>query len=170
MKKLLFVIYMIVLTGCSSLDKEKIPNYTSETSIYSTKDLVFYKIYGNNKSYSSFKIKENENFLCVYRIGSSLSDQCLDFGIKGKKLPTGTKILISGNVIKTKIQGLSLGGYSNFIYFEGFLKNNEKIWVSNLDLFEIFEDNKTITAKNKKAYEILKKYIIQIGTKSTSKE
>ena len=157
MKKLtLFIILIFMFDGCSKLQKEKKSNYTSSTSIYSTKNLIFYKIFGNNKSYSRFKINENENFLCVHRVNGALSNQCLDFGIKGERLPSGTKITITGDVVKTEVQGISLGGYSSFTYFEGFLKNNEKIWVSNMELFEIFENKEKIDIKNKKAYEILK--------------
>jgi hypothetical protein len=157
MKKLtLMIILIFILDGCSRLHKEKISNFVSSTSIYSTKNLIFYKIYGSNKSYSRFKIKENESFLCVHRVGGALSDQCLDFGIKGERLPSGTEITITGNVVKTEVQGLSLGGYSSFTYFEGFLKNNEKIWISNMELFEILKKKKKIDIENKKAYEVLK--------------
>jgi len=160
MKKLIFfTIIIFIFIGCSWLSKEEISNYTSPTSIYSTKNLIFYKIYGSNKNYSKFKIKDNQNFLCVHKINSPISNNCLDFDIKGEKLPIGTKILISGNVVKTKVYGISIGGYSSLIYFEGFLKNNEKIWITNFNLFEIFEDNKKIDIKNKEAYKILKKHI-----------
>jgi len=153
---MLFIIIMSIFTGCSRLHKEKISNYIPSTSIYSTKNLIFYKIYANNESYSRFKIKENESFLCVHRVGSASANQCLDFDIKGEKLPVGTEILMSGNVIKTEVHGISLGSHSSFMYFEGFLRTKEKIWLSNLELFEMFEDETKIDIHNKKAYKILK--------------
>ena len=145
-----------MLAGCSWLHKERKSNYTSPTSIYSTKNIIFYKIFGGDESYSRFKIKENENFLCVHRVDGAMSDQCLDFGIKGERLPSGTKITLTGNAVKTEIQGISLGSHTSFTYFEGFLNNNEKIWVSNMGLFDIFRDKEKIDIKNQKAYEILK--------------
>ena len=80
----------------------------------------------------------------------------MDFDIKGEKLPVGTEILMSGNVIKTEVHGISLGSHSSFMYFEGFLRTKEKIWLSNLELFEMFEDETKIDIKNKRAYKILK--------------
>jgi len=150
-------VLLLLLTGCGGLHEENIPNYYPPTSITSTNDIVFYKIY-RDSSDSFFKIKKGEYYFCMNNRKDNTSDQCLQ-AYKGKKLPSGTTIILTGDIVKTEKWGIYTidSGPAPTTYFKGKLEDSI-IWIPGFSLQQIIYNIRPgmIDNTNEKAYEIFK--------------
>ena len=147
--------------SCGKVEQTKIKNFTKPFSIQSTDNILFYRIYAvkgehGNKNYCTARINDEYDYLCIHNKKGSFSNQCLQY-CDGETLSINTKIFFSGDIIKTKKRGIE--GTSIFIHFKGDL-NGKVIWVTDLDLRNIFESNKKIDIENIAASLILKGKIL----------
>jgi hypothetical protein len=129
-------------------------NLFKPVTIVSTKDVVFYEIYPKHTNIP-IKIARNDYYLCIENRLSSTRVGCLEHA-QGKKLPTGTEVVLSGNA--RELNESDIGGTYHFYFFEGFSKD-KRYWVDDVDLDIMFENVKKLDEFNKKAYKILKKYL-----------
>ncbi len=151
------IMTLLLFTGCGGLHKEEIQGYYPSTSITSTNDLVFYKIY-RDSSDSFFKIKKGEYYFCMNNKKDNIADQCLE-AYRGKRLPSGTTIKLTGNIVKTENWGIYTfnTGPAPTTYFEGHLEN-DTIWIVDFELRNIIYNSRAdmIDNTNKQAYEVFK--------------
>ncbi len=151
---------LFLFTSCAGLHEEEIRDYYPSTYITSTNDLVFYKIY-RDSSDSFFKIKKGEYYFCMNNKKDNTADQCLE-AFRGERLPSGTTIILTGNIVKTEKWGMYTfnTGPDPTTYFEGKLGNNT-IWISGFRLKSIIYNinPNMLDATNEHAYEVFKKDI-----------
>ena len=129
-------------------------NLFKPVKIVSTKDIVFYEIYPKHTNIP-IKIAENDYYLCIENRLSSTKVGCLEYA-QGKKLPTGTEVILSGNA--RELNESDVGGTYHFYFFEGFSKD-KRYWVDDLSLDQLFDNVKKLDEVNKNAYKVLKKYL-----------
>ena len=154
------ILTLLLFTGCGGLHEEEIQGLYPSTSITSTNNLVFYKIY-RDSSDSFFKIKKNEYYFCMNNRKDNIADQCLE-AYTGERLPAGTTIILTGNLVKTKKWGIYTidSGPAPMNYFEGKL-GNSTIWIAGFELKQIICNARPdmLDNTNEEAYKVFKKDI-----------
>jgi len=103
------------------------------------------------------KIVKNDYYLCIENRLSSTRGRCLEYA-QGKELIRGTEVILSGNA--RELNESNLEGSYHFYYFEGFSKD-KRYWVDDLSLNQLFDDVKKLDEVNKKAYKVLKGYLVK---------
>lgn len=159
----LICISFTVLSGCGGSHLTEIKSCIPETSIVSTRDIIFYFIEVANRYeyYSSLKNSDQEdNYLCFHDDTGGSIDQC-DYNYQGKvkvyKLEQGSKITFDGYAVKSVKWGFNTidTGPSPTTWFRGKIQN-KTIWVTASDLQWMYESKSNFKDINKTTYEKLK--------------
>jgi hypothetical protein len=133
---LLVALLMLTLYGCGLSHVEE-ENCVPQVPFVSTSKILFNLVDVDDESYSTVKLDQGEQYLCVNvpSDGRSCKDFNLDYFPKAitTPLPEGSKLILTGKMIRAVPWGLMTGFRGELIHFQGVV-DGQVVWATETDL------------------------------------